>query len=156
MKKNENEKKLISLMDSFADKDDTLLALFSCDDEHVGSTFTGETYKVGLAIYHMLDDGFSEDANEEQEELAFAVLFGIHKLVEEASPATHKCLHALFKILDDAQEKLSKEIDEDEDDKDEEHDFDPADEGCRECESYEDCLLKHADKIRKEREKNGE
>ena len=123
-----NADELQKLTDRFVKDKQTILALYSCDDDTAGYTATGEIYKLSSGITQILEKGFRIDSSKEEQAIAFTIIEGIKELMQLNNGAS-EIFSKIFQNFDGVDE------------------FYVTSEKCVSCDSYIRCLKKELKKV---------
>lgn len=126
--KNKNADELLKLVDKFVKDKQTVLAVYTCDDDTSGYTATGEVYKLSAGITQILEKGFRRDSSEEEQAIAFTIIDGIRGLMQLNNGAS-EIFAKIFQNFDGVDE------------------FYVTSEKCVSCDSYIRCLKKELKKV---------
>ncbi len=128
MRQKENEKKLLQLADKFEEKGDTLFSIYSCNKVKCGVILDGNPSVIAAGVYNILKNGLSDKADEFDITIFNAFLSGFKALLSECGIESLALADALNEIFNEIGDNTE--------------DFNPSDENCRACESFECCLKK--------------
>lgn len=134
------------LIKSCNEKNDTCLLIFAPRILNEGTfEFVGDPVHVVDGLYHLLVEAFKPNAEKAEIALGNAVLNAIYRvLIDKNRDVAISFAKSLNSSIEAAGEELDggiadfEEIDDEDDGEDV---FDPNSDECRDCDSYNDCLL---------------
>jgi hypothetical protein len=131
---------LDAVCDKFNQRDDTLLAI-SCIGDTCGVSFTGDAYKVSLAMAEILKGGLEDESNKTEFELMSAFTFAI-RVIANRGDIVGKRFRSILELAlkDDLAQEIKKLKEENDSTKGD--DFDADDDDCQDCDDFVECATR--------------